>query len=526
MAFVGLLTALVSVKAAFARDCSNIGNCGSCVDHTFLGAHTCYWCEIDAGCHAVGSLVSPCTPTAANDFCISKSSLSTCSKDSTLECAAMLTTPRQIHLSHCGSDCMRVSWKTNGHLPKSMHVLISHDFSHDNGTTVPVERSVQYLPSQGGHGYHHAARLSHLRPGTTYQYRIVADGATSTARSFKTLATKQTDATFLLIADMGYKEQGQAMESRHRIEKLKGDSDMVIHAGDIGYADDSFLHGLCSTEFCYESVYDGYMEWIENISDAVPYMVSPGNHESECHSPACQVSSDIKHSLSNFSAFNARWNMPSKESGGVANMWYSFDYASVHWVSINTETDFAGAAEENYGDAGGVFGQPSGHFASDGAYLAWLEADLRKANSNRAERPWIIAFGHRPWFLFSGKSVAKATRDAHASLFEKYGVDLYINGHIHSYHRLLPVNQNRNTPTVTVGGAGCDEFLSDRLQSGRFDQKGRNDNWDFRYYNLDKIVAQMKVSPTKIIFSTYASTDGDVIDTFSLTKSNHQDTFV
>ena len=30
--------------------------------------------------------------------------------------------------------------------------------------------------------------------------------------------------------------------------------------------------------------------------------------------------------------------------------------------------------------------------------LDWLMDDLRKANTQRAERPWIIAFGHRPMY--------------------------------------------------------------------------------------------------------------------------------
>ena len=96
----------------------------------------------------------------------------------------------------------------------------------------------------------------------------------------------------------------------------------MLHAGDIAYADDAFLHDACKVEFCYESVYDSYMEWMSNVTDRIPYMVSPGNHEVECHSPACVLSSDVKKSLGNFSAYNARFAMPSQESGGVGNMWY------------------------------------------------------------------------------------------------------------------------------------------------------------------------------------------------------------
>ena len=83
----------------------------------------------------------------------------------------------------------------------------------------------------------------------------------------------------------------------------------------------------------YEQTYNGYMNWFQNVSATMPYMVTPGNHESECHSPACVINhKEYGLPLSNFSAFNHRWSMPSVESGGHqhSNMWYSFNFGTVH----------------------------------------------------------------------------------------------------------------------------------------------------------------------------------------------------
>lgn len=88
--------------------------------------------------------------------------------------------------------------------------------------------------------------------------------------------------------------------------------------------------------------------------------------------------------------------MPSESSEGVASMWYSFNYGPVHFVGMNSETDFPGAGEENTGDSGDPM-FPAGHFAADGAYLAWLENDLKQAHAQRDIRPWIIAGAHRPY---------------------------------------------------------------------------------------------------------------------------------
>jgi len=510
----------LGVLAAFAlaaRACNEIPDCGSCVNHKFLRVHSCYWCEIDGACHDVGSLESACTPSRTSDACISKSDVSACRKRSEKACHTnQHLKARQVHLSLAGPHAMRVAWKTRASKSTHMEVIYSTNMTVERGLSAAVERSVQYLPEQGGHGWHHAAKLAGLKPGTVYQYRIVCDDVTSAYRTFRTADARQSDATFLVLGDMGFGVNGQAVASRVRIEALKASADVVLHAGDISYADDSFLHVPCVAEFCYEAVYDGYMGWMENVTDGRPYMVAVGNHESECHSPACQASSGIKKSLSNFSAYNARWMMPSKESGGVANMWYSFDYASVHFVVLNTETDFPDAPEADFGDAGGTLGSPAGHFAADGVYVKWLEADLKEAHANRGERPWIVAMGHRPWFERDGKSRDESVRKAHADLLRKYGVNLYITGHVHSYHRLLPINGNHDVPTVVAGGAGCDEFASDRRRHGDFDERGNNSLWDFRYYNKDTQIGMLHASRKTLTFSAIASSTGTIFDVVTL----------
>ena len=65
----------------------------------------------------------------------------------------------------------------------------------------------------------------------------------------------------------------------------------------------------------------------EGLSTHLDFNFTPlplsGNHESECHDPACVVNPrKLGLPLSNFTAYNARWKMPSQESGGVASMWY------------------------------------------------------------------------------------------------------------------------------------------------------------------------------------------------------------
>lgn len=157
--------------------------------------------------------------------------------------------------------------------------------------------------------------------------------------------------------------------------------------------------------------------------------------------------------------------MPSEESGGIMNMHYSFNYGPVHFISIDTETGYPGAAEETR------YVLPCGGF---GDQLTWLENDLIKANQNRAERPWIFVQGHHP--MYEGGSINADFQAAMEDLFYKYGVDIYFSGHVHSYERDYPVykgvpetsyNNPRATTYLMIGGAGNDEMRGIQLDRSK-----------------------------------------------------------
>ena len=127
--------------------------------------------------------------------------------------------------------------------------------------------------------------------------------------------------------------------------------------------------------------------------------------------------------------------MPGPESGGVLAMWHSYDVAGVHWVAIDTSTDFPDAPEGTTGDSHMPW-FPAGSFAPEGTYMAWLEADLAKAAAAvkaGSGTNFIVAYGHRP---FEDLPAAHASQlDA---LFVKYGVSFYFCGCVVSPLALTP----------------------------------------------------------------------------------------
>lgn len=66
-----------------------------------------------------------------------------------------------------------------------------------------------------------------------------------------------------------------------------------------------------------------------------------GNHEANCDNggTGSYTESICVQGQSNFTGFRNHFRMPSEQSGGVENFWYSWDYGMVHFVQFNTETD-------------------------------------------------------------------------------------------------------------------------------------------------------------------------------------------
>ena len=105
------------------------------------------------------------------------------------------------------------------------------------------------------------------------------------------------------------------------------------------------------------------------------------------------------------------------EAGGVASgteAYYSFDYGNMHFICLDSdETDRS----------------------ADGAMMTWLAADLA-AN----DREWVIVFWHHAPYSkgnYDSDELGRSIdlRENAGPILERYGVDLVLTGHSHSYER-------------------------------------------------------------------------------------------
>jgi hypothetical protein len=156
------------------------------------------------------------------------------------------------------------------------------------------------------------------------------------------------------------------------------------------------------------------------------------------------MSPNLANRSRNFTAYQNRFRMPGAETGGVGNMWYSFDYGLVHFVSFDGETDFANSPEypfardlskgetrpkenETYVTDSGPFGTV-GNYSDTKTYeqYQWLAKDL--ASVDRTKTPWVLAMTHRPMYSSQTSSYQKYLRNAFEALLLENEVDAYLSG--------------------------------------------------------------------------------------------------
>ncbi|CAN7937773.1 unnamed protein product, partial [Ixodes hexagonus] len=256
--------------------------------------------------------------------------------------------------------------------------------------------------------YVHRVFIRNLKPGVSYRYQCGSTDGWSPEYTFVVPRTNEP-LTLAVYGDLGCEN---AVSLPHlRSETERGNIDAVLHLGDMAYD----LHSEDG------HVGDKFMRQIEPIAAYVPYMTAVGNHERKY----------------NYSHYANRFTMVG-QSGTVNNLFYSFNLGPAHIISFSSDHYLRKHKRTEVRNQ-----------------FHWLEKDLQVANlpENRSLRPWIITMSHQPMYCSNGGKkrdcnsvdslvrTGLGTRKTYAleKLFHKYGVDLQLMGHQHSYERMWPL---------------------------------------------------------------------------------------
>jgi hypothetical protein len=166
--------------------------------------------------------------------------------------------------------------------------------------------------------------------------------------------------------------------------------------------------------------------------------------------------------------------------------------------------------------------------------LAFVKSDLEKASAN-PNIDWIIPFFHRIMYAESEGGIVDPFDhnlvDVYHPIFEKYGVNLVLQGHAHTYERTYPLRfdyENMEEPIVTskdlsnyrstdglvIATVGTGGAAPTRLYSPSELTAVQNTDL-FGFLNVD-----VSSDGTTLIGTFYDNNgEGGIIDQFTITKS-------
>lgn len=251
----------------------------------------------------------------------------------------------------------------------------------------------------------HTATLTGLTPNTRYYYSIadsahvLSGGDASTFFDTAPVAGTSKPTRVWVLGDCGTSGGSLTSPARRVADAYKNSAqfahpDVWLLLGDNAYGS--------GTDIEYQrAIFDTYGDFLRNTI----VWSTMGNHETY-------------NGLATFPYYDI-FNFPTNaEAGGLASgseHYYSFDYANIHFVCLDSQTDELREANS--------------------AQAQWLAADLAATTQN-----WIVAFYHHPPYT-------KGTHDSDSEIehvemrerlqpiLEAGGVDLVLGGHSHTYER-------------------------------------------------------------------------------------------
>jgi len=399
--------------------------------------------------------------------------------------------PRHVHLAIGDKeDTFSVSWSTINKTDES--IVIVYNEGEELRFTGLSTLFVDGGPKKASQ-WIHKVTVYGLESNRSYRYVVGSSDGWSDVLIMQTLPSgRNWSPMFAMFGDMG-NDNAVSLPYLQR-EVGEGVYDAIIHVGDMAY-DMAELDGLRG---------DIFMEQIEPISSMIPYMTCPGNHEWHY----------------NFTNYKARFNMPNDDK----NMFFSYDVGPIHFVSVSTEFYYF----LNFG------------LMQVKKQYDWIQKDL--ASVNRSLTPWIVLYGHRPMYCTNDDRddctfFQTRTRTGLPmlnmwgleDLLYKYGVDLAVWAHEHSYERLLPTYNRKVVPSpdpeqpytdprstvhITTGSAGCrekhDAFMKDPPEWSAF----RSTDYGFtRLFVANS--THMRIQQVSV------EQDAKVIDETWLVQNNH-----
>jgi acid phosphatase type 7 len=244
--------------------------------------------------------------------------------------------------------------------------------------------------------YIHTTMLKDLAAGTQYQYRVGYDDKRSDWHELSTDDGGNFKA--LLFPDSQSNDYSDWKNLAQLARKENPDAAFFINMGDL--VDNGEDH----------TQWRAWFDSLHGIIKDIPIAPIMGNHET--------YNLDWKVRMPE--AYLRLFSLPSNGDIERQNQFYSFDYGSVHFIVLNTQFD----EMEQF--------QPG---------LLEVEKEWFVNDVTKTRKKWKIVLMHKDVLTYANRK--RIDRQAGISdvgkawmpLFDQYGIDVVLTGHLHTYRR-------------------------------------------------------------------------------------------
>lgn len=369
--------------------------------------------------------------------------------------------PENIILNWNGdpTSSQAITWRTDASINNGFVEFTLADASPTfTQNSKSKKAKTEILKTENGIKYYHSVNLTELIPDTTYAYRVGLENHWSEWFHFRTATqNKNRPFSFIYFGDAQnniLSLWSRAIRSAYtEAPKAK----FMIHAGDL----------VNRAEADNE-----WREWFEAgdwIHAMVPSIPSPGNHEY----------SDDK--LSKF--WKPQFTLPQNGIEGLEESNYFIDYQDLRIISLNSN--------ERHKDQ-----------------TKWLKNNLK----NNPQK-WTAVVYHHPLFSSADGRNNEELRDLWKPLFDKYRVDIALQGHDHTYARGRNISKGVN---LKDNEAGTMYVVS---VSGPKMYMIHDNHWMDRAAEDTQLFQVITIQEDTLKYKAVTVT-GDTYDSFMLIKQN------
>ncbi|MDX1524911.1 MAG: metallophosphoesterase family protein [Pseudidiomarina maritima] len=369
------------------------------------------------------------------------------------------------------SSSAQVTWRTNSSVTESLLQLAVATPSPGLHTQAKqlIGRSIK-LNSPNGEAHHHRVQLSQLQPDTLYAYRVKGLNTWSSWHQFKTPAADFKPYTALYFGDAQNAVLSHYARTVREALLTAPRAKVMLYAGDLvnsrdGVHDDEWAEWFAATSWMAGSIYQ---------------LPAAGNHE---------FSSDddqpIRYLLPHWVAhYEVAGNGPEALSDTV----YYSDVQGVRYIALDSTE------------------------ALQSEQLAQVQAQwLEQVLANNPNR-WTVVFHHHPMHSVSMGRDNPPLRKYWQPLYDKYQVDLVLQGHDHTYGRDYQAASATATdsqgPVYAVSVAGPKMYLVSEQAQSTMDRLGED----------TQLFQTLEFHQDRVKYQAFTAT-GELYDAFVLHKT-------